>query len=61
MHADAAVQKGIGTGPAGMERLIKKEKATEADKAAALARIHGSTAYDDLKAPYRHRGRHREP
>lgn len=47
--SDAAVQKGIATVAGSMDRLIKKEKATEADKAAALARIHGSTAYDDLK------------
>ncbi|MFJ5381728.1 3-hydroxybutyryl-CoA dehydrogenase [Cupriavidus sp. CER94] len=47
--SDAAVQKGIATVAGSMDRLIKKEKATEADKAAALARIHGSTSYDDLK------------
>lgn len=47
--SDAAVQKGIATVAGSMDRLIKKEKATEADKAAALGRIHGSTAYDDLK------------
>jgi len=33
-----------------LDRLLKKEKITEADKAAALSRIKGSTAYDDLKA-----------
>jgi 3-hydroxybutyryl-CoA dehydrogenase len=46
---DAAVQKGIATVASSMDRLIKKEKATEADKAAALSRIHGSTSYDDFK------------
>ena len=46
---DAAVQKGIATVAGSLDRLIKKEKATEADKAAALSRIHGSTSYDDLK------------
>ena len=47
--SDAAVQKGIATVAGSLDRLIKKEKLTEADKAAALARIHGSTSYDDLK------------
>ncbi len=48
--SDAAVQKGIATVGGSLDRLIKKEKITEADKAAALARIKGSTNYDDLKA-----------
>ncbi|SDC40217.1 3-hydroxyacyl-CoA dehydrogenase [Cupriavidus sp. YR651] len=47
--SDAAVQKGIATVAGSLDRLIKKDKATEADKAAALAHIHGSTSYDDLK------------
>lgn len=46
---DAAVQKGIATVAGSLDRLIKKEKATDADKTAALSRIQGSTAYDDLK------------
>ena len=48
--SDAAVQKGLATVGSSLDRLIKKEKITEADKAAALARIKGSTNYDDLKA-----------
>ncbi len=48
--ADAAVQKGIATVAGSLDRLIKKEKITEADKVAALARIKGSTNYDELKA-----------
>ena len=48
--ADAAVQKGLATIAGSLDRLIKKEKITEADKAAALARVKGSTNYDDLKA-----------
>ena len=48
--SDAAVQKGITTVSGSLDRLIKKEKISEADKAAALARIKGSTNYDDLKA-----------
>ncbi|CBJ52519.1 3-HYDROXYBUTYRYL-COA DEHYDROGENASE [Ralstonia solanacearum PSI07] len=47
--SEAAVQKGLATVAGSLDRLIKKEKLTEADKTAALARIHGSTAYDDLK------------
>ena len=48
--SDAAVQKGIATVSSSLDRLIKKEKITEADKAAALGRIKASTHYDDLKA-----------
>jgi 3-hydroxybutyryl-CoA dehydrogenase len=48
--SEAAVAKGLATVSASLDRLIKKEKITEADKAAALARIKGSTSYDDLKA-----------
>ncbi|WP_104655631.1 3-hydroxybutyryl-CoA dehydrogenase [Ralstonia insidiosa] len=47
--SDAAVQKGVATVAGSLDRLIKKDKLTEADKAAALARIQGSTSYDDLK------------
>jgi len=46
--SDAAVQRGLATVASSLDRLIKKEKITEADKAAALARIHGNTAYEDL-------------
>ena len=48
--ADAAVQKGLATISGSLDRLIKKEKISEADKAAALARIKGSTRYDDLQS-----------
>ncbi|KWR91236.1 3-hydroxybutyryl-CoA dehydrogenase [Cupriavidus sp. IDO] len=48
--SDAAVQKGVAAVSGSLDRLIKKEKISEADKAAALARIKGSTSYDDLKA-----------
>ncbi|MDR2990687.1 MAG: 3-hydroxybutyryl-CoA dehydrogenase [Burkholderiaceae bacterium] len=47
--AQAAVDKGLATIGKSMDRLIVKGKLTEADKAAALARIQGSTRYDDLK------------
>ena len=42
--------KGLATVAGSLDRLIKKEKISEADKAAALARIKTSTSYDDLKA-----------
>ena len=48
--SDAAVQKGLSTVAGSLDRLIKKEKITQVDKDAALARIKGSTSYDDLKA-----------
>jgi 3-hydroxybutyryl-CoA dehydrogenase len=47
---DPAVAKGVATVAASLDRLIKKDKLTEADKAAALSRIKGSTRYEDLKA-----------
>ncbi|ODS93478.1 MAG: 3-hydroxybutyryl-CoA dehydrogenase [Comamonas sp. SCN 65-56] len=47
--AQAAVDKGLATVAKSLDRLIAKEKITEADKAAALVRIKGSTSYDDLK------------
>ena len=48
--SEAAVAKGIATVAGSLERLLKKEKITPADRDAALARIKGSTSYDDLKA-----------
>ncbi len=48
--SEASVAKGVAAVASSLDRLIKKEKITEADKAAALARIQGSTNYDDLKA-----------
>ncbi|MCF8159442.1 MAG: 3-hydroxybutyryl-CoA dehydrogenase [Polaromonas sp.] len=47
--SEAAVAKGIATVSGSLERLLKKEKITADVKAAALARIQGSTRYDDLK------------
>jgi 3-hydroxybutyryl-CoA dehydrogenase len=47
--SDAAVAKGIATVSGSLDRLLKKEKITAADKGAALARIKGSTSYEDLK------------
>jgi len=48
--SDAAVAKGIATVSGSLDRLLKKEKISADDKAAAMARIQGSTRYDDLKA-----------
>ena len=46
---DAAVQRGLATVAGSLDRLIKKEKLTTAEKDAALALIKGSTNYEDLK------------
>jgi len=48
--SEAAVAKGIATVAASLERLIKKEKISAVDRDAALARIKGSTSYDELKS-----------
>jgi len=45
---DAAVAKGLSTIAGSLDRLIKKEKMTEAEKAAALARVKTSTNYQDF-------------
>ena len=47
--SDAAVQKGLATISASLDRLIKKEKMTEAEKSAALSRIKTSTQYQDFQ------------
>jgi 3-hydroxybutyryl-CoA dehydrogenase len=39
----------VATVSASLDRLVKKEKISEVDKAAALGRIQGSTGYDNLK------------
>src|SRR5215475_9172514 len=41
--ADAAVQRGMATVGASLERLVKKEKMSAADREAALGRIVGTT------------------
>ena len=48
--SEAAVAKGVATVAGSLERLLKKEKITAADRDAALARITTSTSYDDLKS-----------
>jgi 3-hydroxybutyryl-CoA dehydrogenase len=47
--SEAAVAKGIATVASSLERLLKKEKISATDRDAALARIQGSTRYEDLK------------
>jgi len=46
--SDQAVAKGIATVSGSLDRLVKKEKVSADDKAAALARIKGSSQYADL-------------
>lgn len=47
--SDAALAKGMATIAGSLDRLLKKDKITAADKEATLARIRTSTHYDDLK------------
>ena len=47
---DAAVQKGLSTISGSLDRLIKKEKMTEAEKTAAMSRIQTSTDYNSFKS-----------
>ena len=47
--SEEAVQRGLNTLTGSLERLVKKEKLTAEDKAAALARVHGATDYAALK------------
>ncbi len=46
---DAAVQRGLATVSGSLDRLVKKDKLTPEAKAAAMARIQGSTDYNALK------------
>ncbi|MBP6375815.1 MAG: 3-hydroxybutyryl-CoA dehydrogenase, partial [Giesbergeria sp.] len=48
--SEAAVQKGLASVSGSLDRLVKKEKISAADKDVAMARIKVSTSYDDLKA-----------
>ncbi|MFZ2629437.1 MAG: 3-hydroxybutyryl-CoA dehydrogenase [Rugosibacter sp.] len=47
---EAAVQKGLATISASLDRLVKKEKMSAEQKAAALARIKPTTQMGDMKA-----------
>ena len=48
--SEAAVHKGLATVSGSLDRLVKNEKISAADKDAAMARIQVSTSYDELKA-----------
>ncbi len=48
--AEAAVLRGLSTITGSLDRLLKKEKISKADKDAAVGRIRGTTSYDDLDA-----------
>ena len=50
--AQAAVDRGLATVGKSLDRLRQREKISEADKAAALSRIKGSTSYDELKGAH---------
>ncbi|WP_347250665.1 3-hydroxybutyryl-CoA dehydrogenase [Zoogloea sp.] len=43
-----AVERGLKTVAGSLDRMVKKEKISDADKATALGRIKGTTAYADL-------------
>lgn len=47
--SDAAVQKGLATVSGSLDRLVKKEKISAADKATILARVSVSTDYAALQ------------
>jgi 3-hydroxybutyryl-CoA dehydrogenase len=47
---DSAVERGRGAIAGSLERLVKKDKLSAADRDAALARVRGSTDYEALKA-----------
>ena len=47
---DAAVERGVKALSGSLDRLVKKEKLSQADKDAAVARITGTTDYNALKA-----------
>ena len=46
---EASVEKGLATVRKGLDRLLKKERITQADHDAALARIRGVTALEEAK------------
>jgi 3-hydroxybutyryl-CoA dehydrogenase len=48
--SDAAVQRGMAAIGTSLDRLVKKDKLSAADRAATLTRIRGSTEYSDLGA-----------
>ena len=49
MYKRQSVDRGIATVEKNLDRLIKKEKITEADKAEIMGRVHGSTDITIIK------------
>ncbi len=47
--AQTSLDKGLATIASSLDRLVKKDKLSAADKDAALARIQATTAYDSLR------------
>jgi 3-hydroxybutyryl-CoA dehydrogenase len=47
--SDQALERGLKAVRTNLDRLVQKEKISEADRDAALARIHCTTQYDELK------------
>ena len=47
--SDAAVERGLAMVTSSLDRLVKKEKLTAADRTAALGRIRGTTQYAELE------------
>ena len=47
--SDAVVERGLAMVSSSLDRLVKKEKLTAADRAAALARIRATTQYAELE------------
>ncbi|MEO5699582.1 MAG: 3-hydroxybutyryl-CoA dehydrogenase [Casimicrobiaceae bacterium] len=48
--AEAAVLRGLSTITGSLDRLVKKDKLTSAEKEAAIGRVRGTTDYDHLGA-----------
>ena len=46
---EASVEKGLATIRKGLDRLLKKERISQADHSATLARIQGATALEEAK------------
>ncbi len=48
--SQAAVDRGLAAISGSLDRLVKKEKLTAADKTAIVGRVRGTVSYDDLAA-----------
>jgi len=47
--SEAAIERGLATLASSLNRLVKKDKLSAAERDAALARVKGSTRYEDLQ------------